>query len=61
MGPMMRVLLEGPVQAEGPRENSEVPAYAMTVAKGGPKLQAVKGTCATADCGPTGASRRGLT
>jgi uncharacterized protein (TIGR03435 family) len=59
MGPMMRALLEDRFKLKARIENREVPAYAMTVAKGGSKLQAVKGTCATADCGPTGASRRG--
>jgi bla regulator protein BlaR1 len=59
MGPMMRALLEDRFKLKVRRENREVPAYAMTAAKGGSKLQAVKGTCATADCGPTGASRRG--
>jgi uncharacterized protein (TIGR03435 family) len=61
MGPMMRALLEDRFKLTVRRENREVSAYAMTVAKGGSKLQAVKGTCATADCGPTGASRKGAT
>ncbi len=59
MGPMMRALLEDRFKLKIRRESREVPAYALTVAKGGSKLQAVKGTCATADCGPTGASRKG--
>jgi len=59
MGPMMRALLEDRFKMKVRHENREVPAYALTVAKGGSKLKAVKGTCATADCGPTGASRRG--
>jgi uncharacterized protein (TIGR03435 family) len=58
MGPMMRALLEDRFKLKVRLENREVSAYALTVAKGGPKLKAVKGTCATADCGPTGASRR---
>jgi uncharacterized protein (TIGR03435 family) len=59
MGPMMQALLEDRFKLKVRSENREVPGYALTVAKGGSKLQAVKGTCVIADCGPTGAGRRG--
>ena len=59
MGPMMRALLEDRFKLKLRREDREVPAYALTVAKGERGPRAVKGTCATAECGPTGVSRRG--
>ena len=48
MGPMMRTLLEERFKLRTHREPKEVPAYALTVAKGGPKLQQAKeGGCFT--------------
>jgi uncharacterized protein (TIGR03435 family) len=61
MGPMMRTLLEDRFKLKVRLENREVPVCALTVAKGGSKLKAVRGTCATADCGPTEAWRKGAT
>jgi uncharacterized protein (TIGR03435 family) len=68
-GPMMRALLEDRFKLKIRRENRDVPGYALTVAKGGSKLQAVPGTCPgsppgppspnDAECGPTGAGRKG--
>jgi uncharacterized protein (TIGR03435 family) len=70
MGPMMQVLLEDRFKLKIRRETREVPVYALTVAKAGPKLQRVKGSCAPfsaprplkpdqADCGPQGVGRKG--
>jgi bla regulator protein BlaR1 len=45
-GPMLQALLEDRFHLRMVRESKEVPVYAMTVAKGGPKLQrAVEGAC----------------
>lgn len=49
-GPMMRALLEDRFKLKIRRETREVPIYALTVAKGGAKLQAsVAGSCAASD------------
>jgi uncharacterized protein (TIGR03435 family) len=49
-GPMLRVLLEDRFKLKIHRETREVPVYALTVAKGGPKLQSSKeGSCAPFD------------
>lgn len=70
-GPMMQVLLEDRFKLKIRRENREVPAYALTVAKGGVKIQPMKGTCAPGtfppqptgpgeiECGPQGMERKG--
>jgi uncharacterized protein (TIGR03435 family) len=51
-GPMMQALLEDRFQLKIHRETRDVAVYALTVAKGGPKLQiAQKGTCIRADAG----------
>jgi uncharacterized protein (TIGR03435 family) len=45
-GPMMQALLEGRFKLKIHRATREVPVYALTVAKGGPKLQPFKeGSC----------------
>jgi uncharacterized protein (TIGR03435 family) len=49
-GPMMQALLEDRFRLKVHRETREVPAYLMTVAKGGLKLKATeKGSCNTFD------------
>ena len=49
-GPMMQTLLEDRFQLKVHRETKEVPAYIMTVAKGGPKLQrTIDGSCNSVD------------
>jgi uncharacterized protein (TIGR03435 family) len=49
-GAMLRALLEDRFKMKVHRETREVPVYALTVAKGGPKLQrAQEGSCATLD------------
>jgi uncharacterized protein (TIGR03435 family) len=49
-GPMLQALLEDRFQLKVRRETREVPAYALTVAKNGPKLQAFQeGTCTVLD------------
>lgn len=49
-GPMMQALLEDRFKLKLHRESREVPVYALTVAKGGPKLQPTKeGSCSTTD------------
>jgi uncharacterized protein (TIGR03435 family) len=70
-GPMMQALLEDRFKLKIRRESREVPAYAFTVAKGGPKIQRVIGTCGARtfpptpiapgeiDCGPLGTERKG--
>jgi uncharacterized protein (TIGR03435 family) len=46
MGPMMRALLEDRFRLKIHRETREVPIYAVTVAKGGPKLHSSQeGSC----------------
>jgi uncharacterized protein (TIGR03435 family) len=51
-GPMMQALLEDRFQLKIHRETRDVAVYALTVAKGGPKLQiAQKGTCIPAGAG----------
>jgi uncharacterized protein (TIGR03435 family) len=50
VGPMMRALLEDRFQLKVHREKKEGPAYELTVAKGGPKIQSANGTpCVAAD------------
>jgi bla regulator protein blaR1 len=44
-GPMMQALLEDRLQLKVRRETREVPAYALTVARGGTKLQPYAGDC----------------
>jgi len=44
-GPMMRALLEDRFKLKVRRETREVPAYMLTVAEGGPKLQPYRGNC----------------
>ena len=45
-GPMLQALLEDRFKLKIRRESREVPAYAMTVAKGGPKLKPFEeGSC----------------
>jgi uncharacterized protein (TIGR03435 family) len=52
-GPMMQALLEDRFQLKIRRDIRAVPVYELTVAKGGPKLQAAQaGRCVTADPGP---------
>jgi uncharacterized protein (TIGR03435 family) len=68
MGPMMQALLEDRFKLKVHRENREVPGFALTVAKAG-KIKSVPGVCPgfpsgppspnDADCGPTGAGRKG--
>jgi uncharacterized protein (TIGR03435 family) len=49
-GPMMQALLEDRFQVKIHHETREVPVYALTVAKGGPKLQAAQpGKCYASD------------
>jgi uncharacterized protein (TIGR03435 family) len=49
-GPMLQTLLEDRFKLKLHRETREVPAYALTVAKGGPKLQPFQeGTCTPLD------------
>jgi uncharacterized protein (TIGR03435 family) len=49
-GPMLQALLEGRFKLKLHRESRVVPAYALTVAKGGPKLQPLKeGSCTSPD------------
>jgi uncharacterized protein (TIGR03435 family) len=49
-GPMMQALLEDRFQVKIHHETREVPVYALTVAKGGPKLQAAQpGKCYAMD------------
>ena len=49
-GPMMQALLEDRFRLKIHRETREVPVYALTVAKGGPKLQAAQeGKCFSRD------------
>jgi uncharacterized protein (TIGR03435 family) len=49
-GPMLRTLLEERFKLKVRRETREVPAYALTVAKGGPKLRPFQeGSCFTAE------------
>jgi uncharacterized protein (TIGR03435 family) len=60
-GPMMQALLEDRFKMKIHRETREVPVYALTVDKGGPKLQAAKaGGCISLkdlfDPGPPSAS-----
>ncbi len=44
-GPMLQALLEDRFKLKTHRETREVPVYALTVAKSGPKLQPFNGTC----------------
>jgi len=44
-GPMMQTLLEDRFQLKIRRETREVPAYVLTVAAGGPKMQPYQGDC----------------
>ncbi len=49
-GPMLQVLLEDRFKLKLHRESRVVPVYALTVAKGGPKLQPLmKGSCTSLD------------
>jgi uncharacterized protein (TIGR03435 family) len=49
-GPMLQALLEERFKLKIHRENQEVPAYALLVAKGGPKLKATpEGGCTQGD------------
>jgi len=49
-GPMLQALLEDRFKLKLHRETREIPIYALTVAKGGPKLQPFKeGTCTPRD------------
>lgn len=48
-GPMLQALLEERFKLKVHRETREVPVYALTVGKGGIKLQPFKGSCAPAD------------
>jgi uncharacterized protein (TIGR03435 family) len=51
-GPMLRTLLEDRFKLKIHRETRELPVYALTVAKGGPKLVASKeGSCTVFDPG----------
>jgi uncharacterized protein (TIGR03435 family) len=54
-GPMMQALLEERFQLKIHRESREIPVYELTVAKGGPKLQAA--TDASCITGPSPSSR----
>jgi uncharacterized protein (TIGR03435 family) len=52
-GPMLQALLEDRFKLKIRRESREVPAYAMTVAKGGPKLKPFEeGSCVPFNGGP---------
>ena len=44
-GPMLQALLEDRFKLKIHREAGDVPVYALTLAKGGPKLQPFQGTC----------------
>ena len=68
-GPMLQALLEDRFKLKVHRETREVPVYALTVAKGGPKLQPFQGTCTPrdfekppgdADCGTARLSGNGF-
>lgn len=48
-GPMLRSLLEQRFHLKIRKETKEVPVYAITVAKGSPKLQSSSGDCITDD------------
>jgi bla regulator protein blaR1 len=48
-GPMLQALLEDRLKLKVHRESREAPAYTLTVAKGGPKLQPFQGSCVTRD------------
>jgi uncharacterized protein (TIGR03435 family) len=51
-GPMMQALLEDRLKLKLHRETRQIPVYVLTVAKGGPKLQAAKaGGCIRDDPG----------
>jgi uncharacterized protein (TIGR03435 family) len=51
-GPMLQALLEERFKAKVHRESRQVPVYAITVAKNGPKLKPFKeGTCSTFEFG----------
>jgi len=53
-GPMLQALLEDRFKLKIHRETREVPVYALTVAKGGPKLHAFKeGSCLAQTVPPT--------
>jgi bla regulator protein BlaR1 len=66
-GPMLQSLLEDRFKLKVRRETREVPVYALTVAKGGPKLQPFEeGSCAPRElpsslpfCGPNRFMRKG--
>lgn len=74
LGPMLQGLLEDRFKLRVHREAKEMPAYALVVAKGGPKLEATKeGSCTPVDltqippdpgqpppCGGSSAGRDGL-
>jgi uncharacterized protein (TIGR03435 family) len=49
LGPMLQALLEDRLGLKLHRETRSVPAYALTVIKGGPKLRPAKEGCAPAD------------
>jgi uncharacterized protein (TIGR03435 family) len=50
VGPMLQALLEDRFRLQVHREKKDAPVYLLTVAKGGPKLQATtKGTCTVVD------------
>ena len=50
LGPMLQALLEYRFQLRIHRENKEMPAYALVVAKGGPKLKPTEpGSCTPVD------------
>jgi uncharacterized protein (TIGR03435 family) len=50
LGPMLQALLEDRFQLRIHRENKEMPAYSLVVAKGGPKLKpAEPGSCTAVD------------
>jgi uncharacterized protein (TIGR03435 family) len=52
-GPMLQTLLEDRFKLKIRRESREVPAYAMTVARGGPKLKPFEeGSCIPFNGGP---------
>jgi len=54
-GPMLQALLEDRFKLKIRRESREVPAYAMTVARGGPKLKAFQeGSCVPVTTGVGG-------
>src|SRR5437667_6017693 len=49
-GPMLRALIEERFQAKTHRETREVPAYSLSVVRGGPKLKPFReGTCIAQD------------